>query len=130
MGRARGRHYHGDFESLSFPKSGAEIIENAKVIRNRLNEMIKEREERIRVASKEAGLETGADVLFSLKELDYGLSNTAGGLTAGLAGKIQKEVGARRSEKDEVEKLDTVIHNLPREGKFELTFAELDYFEF
>ena len=46
------------------------------------------------------------------------------------SGKIQKEVSARRSEKEEVEQLDMIINNLSPESTFDLTFAELDYFEF
>ena len=130
MGRRRSMGYHGDFESLKFPKSGKEIIEKATSLQDELLGMVATREKRIREAAEEAGMKTGADVLFNIEEIDYGMSNTDGGLTAGLAGKIKKEVSARQREKAEAEKLTMIIENLPSDDTFTLTFSELGYFGF
>ena len=48
--------YYGDFESLTFPKTGKEIVDRATALRERVTAKIKEREQRIRDAAKEMGL--------------------------------------------------------------------------
>jgi hypothetical protein len=122
--------YYGDFESLTFPKTGKEIVDRATALRERVTAKIKEREQRIRDAAKEMGLKDAGDVLMSLQAISEGTSN--GGelnLNVGLAAKVRGEVSEVQKERKEIEKLRLVIENLPQGDSYDLSFGELTYFE-
>lgn len=102
--------YYGDFESLTFPKTGKEIVDRATALRERVTAKIKERGQRIRDSAKE--MDEG-DVLMSLY----------------LAAKVRGEVSEVQKERKEIEKLRLVIENLPQGDSYDLSFGELTYFE-
>lgn len=126
--------YYGNFGSLSFPKTGLQIVEKADALRTRLESKMKEREERIRKAAAEMGLKDAGDVLMSMQsiangESAYGNAGAANlNLTVGLAANMKGEINELNKERAEAEKLRLIIENLPRNKTFKLCFEELTYF--
>lgn len=124
-------YYHGNFSSLSFPKTGLQITEKASALRSRLESKMKEREERIRKAAAEMGLKDAGDVLMSMQSIANGESaygNAGLNLTVGLAANMKGEINELNKERAEAEKLRLIIENLPRNETFKLGFEELTYF--
>lgn len=127
---ARGRYY-GDFGSLSFPKKGSEIIEKCTTLRAQLMNKIEEREKRIREVAAEANMKDAADALLALESIAQGSSNAGDvNMNVGLAAKVRGEINERTKEREEVEKLNLIINNLPSDDVFHLNFGELTYFGF
>jgi hypothetical protein len=124
--------YHGNFEHLSFTKTGKDIIEKA----NRLIEWhvakIEDRKKRCDTLRTDLGMETPMDVLLSMDEIAHvQYSNGArpehqiGRLSA-----LKHEVAAIQKQEAEVTRLRLIVRNLDPAGSFNLDFAELTYFGF
>lgn len=126
------RQYHGDFENLSFPKRGSEILDRVRSMVTERLAKIEERKERIAKSAKEMKLDTSLDVLLKLDELGTGSysSNQAGGITVGGAAELRGEIVALKSQEQEVERLQAIERNLPPSETFKLSFAEMDFFGF
>lgn len=123
--------YYGGFASLTFPKSGSDIIAKATALRERLAAKNAEREQRIKTAADEMGLHSAGDVFLSLQAIADGSSGAGDiNMNVGIAAKVRSEIGELSKGRAEVDQLRLIIDNLPPGASFDLKFDELTYFEF
>jgi hypothetical protein len=122
--------YYGNFDNLAFPKTGSEIKTKAAGLRVQLLEKVEERKKRIQGLATEMALTDPVEVLMNLDELIKNTSSNTAGATVGNKAALQREVAARKSELEEIGKLDLIVRNLPESESFKLSFQELTYFGF
>ena len=123
--------YYGEFPSLKFTKTGKQIRERVKAMREALALKIKAREKRITAAAEEANMSSAADVLLNLKAIAEGSSNAGDiNMNVGIAAKVRSEVDALTKDRKEADQLRLVFENLDPKAKFDLNFNELTYFGF
>lgn len=133
------RKYHGNFESLSFPKTGVQIRTQVQKMIREMETKIRDREKRIQDLAKKMNLGSSMDVLLNMESLrpsSPSFSNTYGEgpdgvqITVGNSASIRDEIQARKSEMMDLEKLRSIHRNLPPKKTFNLSFEELRYFGF
>jgi len=125
------RTYYGEFPSLKFTKTGAQIREKVLKMRDEVSAKIREREARIMDAATEANMSSAADVLLNLRAIAEGSSNAGDvNMNVGIAAKVRGEIDALTKDRKEAEQLRLVFDNLDESGTFDLNFQELTYFGF
>jgi len=125
------RTYYGEFPSLKFTKTGAQIREKVLKMRDEVSAKIREREARIMDAATEANMSSAADVLLNLRAIAEGSSNAGDvNMNVGIAAKVRSEIDALTKDRKEAEQLRLVFDNLDESGTFDLNFQELTYFGF
>lgn len=117
----------GSFKTLKFPKLGKEIIEAAMATKDAVAEKIDDRQKRISRLCEEKGLSV-ADFFNNADE--FYNNSTAYGVQAGELAQLREESMHIQNEKAVLKELDLIIHNLPPEESFDLTFEDLTYFGF
>ena len=115
--------YH-EFDSLKFPQKGSEIKDNA---RKKLADNTEKRQAK-RDAIQKLCEEFKIDAVKIFSNMDS-LSNSAEMPSAEMTKLKELARGATALGKEN-EKLGLIIRNLPEDREFDLTFDELEFFEF
>lgn len=123
------KQYHGNFQHLSFPKTGKEIKEKvAGMIEARIQK-ISDREGRIKQLVEKKGV-TATDFFANLHEFESPSYQNTYSFQAGELANLKAEALAIKENREELDRLKLIHRNLPDSDTFKLDFAELDYFGF
>jgi hypothetical protein len=118
--------YGSDFQSLSFPKKGKEIIEKSKVRREANARLVDEKKSEIQKLCKEHNI----DAVKMFTNLDALRGNSSRELPSQEMAKLQQLAHRVDELEKENERLGLLIRNLPENTDFNLTFDELKFFGF
>lgn len=127
--RARGR-----FTTLTFPKTGEQIVTASKIQRDLVADKIAERKSRIGKICEDKGISI-AEVFANLdawqgnRTMDKA-QLSGGTIQAGEMAQLKEEADNITSEKQVLRELTAIIDNLPAGETFKLDFSELEYFGF
>lgn len=120
--------YRGSFESLRFPKTGAQIAEKAAVIRERLMSEIENHATEVRGLAEEwLGLDGATEVLLQMESYTSGYPSD---LPPAFVAQVRAHVRQRHQKRTEANRLRLIVEHLPKDEVFNLSFAELTFFEF
>jgi len=123
--------YYGDnFGQLEFPKTGAEIVERVHAKAEALKVKLADREKALDMQLKDAGLTDTMSLLLNVDDLLHGEAMSSANTPSDVKVRIQNIVRKVRDEREELERLNLVIRNLPKDKTFDLSFGALTYFGF
>lgn len=123
--------FYGNWNGLEFPKYGKEIVLQSEKKVLQLEAKIKERQERIKTITEQKGINI-TDLLSNLDALS-GQSTTnyaAFNMNVGEQEQLKAEAQCIKQEKQNLEQLQLIVRNLPKEQVFKLTFQQLEYLDF
>lgn len=113
-------------EELRFPKTGAEVVEKAKLRIEKLEAKLENRKRFIAEQAKELGIASVEDALTRAEDLGIELSPE----NSIVHSKMLNNVNKSKKERAEIEQLEMIVRNLPLDQTFELKFDSLQYFGF
>lgn len=118
--------YYGDFTSLSFPKKGTEIKKKAEAKMAVNMKKIDEKNSEIQKFCKDYEI----DSVKMLTNLDFFRGHSSKDVPSQEIEKVKALAGRADELKKENETLSLIVRNLPDNNEYNLTFAELKFFEF
>jgi len=122
-------YYGNEFKELHFPKTGKEIEEKGKAKIGELKAKLVDREKALKAQLTEAGLTDTMDILLNIDDLLNEAVSSANA-PSDVKVRIQNIVRHVRDEKAELERVEIMVRNIPREETFNLSFDALIYFGF
>ena len=122
-------HNYSEYGQMDFPKTGAEILEKGKAKVKDLKEKLADREVALKVQVKEAGLDDSVDILLNIDDLLNEACSSANA-PSDVKVRLQNLVRKIRDERQELDRLELMVRNLPEGETFKLSFDALTYFGF
>jgi len=122
-------YYGNEMKQLHFPKKGTEIEEKGKALIEALKGKLADREKALKAQLTEAGLTDTMDILLNIDDLLNEAVSSANA-PSDVKVRLQNIVRKVRDEKAELERLEMMVRNIPREETFKLSFEALAYFGF
>jgi len=122
-------YYGNEFKQLYFPKAGHEIREKGHDKIQVLKGKLEDRERALREQIKDAGLNDSVDILLNIDDL-LNENNSSANAPSDVKVRLQNLVRKVRDEKDELERVELMVRNLPSDETFNLSFDALIYFGF
>lgn len=122
-------YYGNEFKNLHFPKTGKEIVEKGKAKVESLTGKLADREKALKEQLTEAGLTDTMDILLNIDDLLNEACSSANA-PSDVKVRLQNIVRKVRDEKAELERVETMVRNLPEDETFKLSFEALTYFGF
>jgi hypothetical protein len=109
------------YTSIRFQKTGGMIREQATLLLKEVDGLIEEREGRIRSLSKELGVADAAELLLRVQR---------GGREPKISAALREEMDDLQRKRQDQARLRAIVKNIEPERVFDLSFAELEYYEF
>lgn len=122
-------YYGKEFGQLHFPKTGKEIVLKGHEKVEALKKKLVEREVELKAMLKDAGLTDSLDILLNIDDLLNEAVSSANA-PSDVKVRLQNIVRKVRDEKDELERVEMMVRNLPVDEQFKLSFEALTYFGF
>ena len=123
------QYYGNEFKNLHFPKEGKAIIEKGRLKVEELKGKLADREKALKEQLTEAGLTDTMDILLNIDDLLNDAVSSANA-PSDVKVRLQNIVRKVRDEKAELDRVETMVRNLPKEETFNLSFDALEYFGF